>query len=128
MPRSGATSNDDQQTVLDLVEVKYKWSEAVKKLLDTLRRPRRHLNDTSWANCRISNGHNSISKLRICDNIDYGATMDLHAVYKQNCHENAHVANLVMIAWREGVEIEGWRRRKRRRRRIGGGFFFFPAE
>ena len=46
MPRSGTTSNGDQRTVLDLVAVKYTLSEAVKRLLDTLRDARRHLNDT----------------------------------------------------------------------------------
>jgi hypothetical protein len=98
MERSGTNSNDTQRTVLELVPVKYTLSKAVTKLLDKLRDARVHLSDTMWANRRINNGQNSVSILRVGVNLDYAASMDLHAIYKQNCHENAHVANLVMIA------------------------------
>jgi hypothetical protein len=81
----------------ELMEATRPLFEAVKHLMDLLEDGRIHMADTFWKNRSIKNSLYSMSKYDMFTSIDYGATMNLHAMYKGNCQENAHCADLVMI-------------------------------
>jgi hypothetical protein len=97
MPRSGLKSNGKPRTQLELCPVKFPLRILFVKLLDKLRVGRRHRNDTWWSNRSIRNCDSRITQRRPHFHYDFAATMRLFAIYKENCHEDAHVADFVSI-------------------------------
>jgi hypothetical protein len=97
MPQSGLKSNGKPRTQLELVPVKFPFHMLFLKLLDKLRVGRCHMNDTWWANKSICNWDSRVTERRPHLHYDFAATMRLFAMYKQNCHEDAHVADFVSM-------------------------------